>query len=202
MRLARAAIATLNLERLKHGLFADAGRLIELPGSAERKTGTATRERPTQVTSGHNEYPGLEFGMSRSSSHGLGKYSASHALRHRWRVAAGCAADPFAPAPGRYPPHTKPKLVAPIRLYQALGWLGFDGRLQSDADNLACVVLCLRRRLHSRACADKSCARERVSARHLVMERVVEAVTHAYIGKWNRFRSGFHPLLNTYLIHT
>src|ERR1700674_3523541 len=98
MRLARAAIATLNLERLKHELFADAGRLIELPGSAERKTGTAARERPTEVTSGHNEYPGLEFGMSRSSSHGLGKYSASHALRHRWRVAAGCAADPFAPA--------------------------------------------------------------------------------------------------------
>src|SRR5258708_19613184 len=85
------------LGRIEDGVFADGGPLVELPGSAERKTGTAARERPTEVTPGYNEYPGLEFRMSRSSSHGLGKYSASHALRHRWRVAAGCAADSLAP---------------------------------------------------------------------------------------------------------
>ena len=76
--------------------------------------------------------------------------------------------------------------------------MGFDGRLQSDADNLACVVLCLRRSLHSRARADRSCARERVRARHLVMERVVEAVTDANTGKWNPFGADFIH----YLIHT
>src|SRR5713101_2991418 len=103
MRLARAAIATLNLERLKHELFADAGRLIELPGSAERKTGTATRERPTQVTPGHNEYPGLEFRMSRSSSRDLGEHSASHALRRRRRMAAGFRAPPDAATRSGFP---------------------------------------------------------------------------------------------------
>src|ERR1700732_2722024 len=97
MRLARAAVATLDVGVLKDGLFADAEPLVELPGSAERETGTAARERPAEVTPGHNEYPGLEFRMSRSSSHGLRKHSASHALRHRWRMAPGCAADPFAP---------------------------------------------------------------------------------------------------------
>src|SRR6266436_5726706 len=78
--------------------------------------------------------------------------------------------------PGRCPPHTKPKLVALVRLYQASGGLGFSRRLRRDANNLACAVLCLRRRFHSGAREDKSCAHERVSTHDLVMERVVEAV--------------------------
>src|SRR6266853_4610247 len=97
MQLPGAAITALNCGRFKDELFADIGSFLQRSGIAERKTGTATRKRPTEVAFGSDEYFNLELRVSGSSSDNLGEHSASDALRRRWRVVTGFGAASIAP---------------------------------------------------------------------------------------------------------
>src|SRR5580658_4078756 len=77
--------------------FDGTGPLTQFSGVAGRNTGIATRERPTEATSGHDDHFGLDPRLSRSPSDSVGEHPSSHALRHRWGVAARCRARPSAP---------------------------------------------------------------------------------------------------------
>ena len=82
-------IATLELREVKDEFFVDIGLPIRPAGITKRKAGAAKRKRTTEAAPGLDECFGLELGVSRSASRGLGKYPAGHALRHCRRVAAG-----------------------------------------------------------------------------------------------------------------
>jgi len=78
--------------------------VIQLPGLAERKTGTATRKRPTEVIAGHDEHLGLEFGASRSPSRDLDSLLAL-------RDSFGVRCTPFSATP--FPGHGFGRIPAP-----------------------------------------------------------------------------------------